>query len=330
MHFKDRERLLKEIEKQVRDSVENGELIILDDSAVNAYAYRKDGHNVVALTRGSIYSCLYTANLFMLSRDFFPDIGNETLFESEVKAVNYPPEISKDGDILLPTSGDEERRDVGYILAELAIRYMVYHEIGHHVLGHLEQYDEVLGLDCGEAGGPIQKVPDPDQFKMIESEADIYAAKKLMDELEGVADTWNPNFEVPLEMLELTMLMVAALVIVKENLNEELLSLQEIDDRKYTPAIIRLVVNLAVISLEKNTSLREQFRQMLAYEAEYGSGEQTTETVNDEESDLLLIETLSNVAVMSEQVYADLFVGSHDPAVFQSDFLGAEWWEHLE
>lgn len=363
MHFKDKERLLtdekrkmlgksplfapedfmladqqiltadffvSEIEKQVRDSVENGAFIILNDSSVNAYAYRREGYNVVALTLGSIYNCLYTANLFMLSKDFFPDIGNETLFDNEVRAVDFPAQTAEDGEISLPVSGDDERRNIGYIIAAMAIKYMVYHEIGHHVLGHLEQYDEVLGLDCGETGELVKNAANPEQFKRIEAEADLFAAEKLAGEFDELAEKWNPYFEVPLEHLEFSMLMIAALVIVKENLNEELLSVEEIEERKYVPAIVRLVLDMSVLVLEKNVHLREQFRQMLRYEAEDNPDVQSYNPVDEREIELLLIERMSNVAVMAEQVYADIFVGSYDPAVFQSDFLGYEWWRQLK
>ena len=41
----------------------------------NAYAYREEQQNIVAISLGSIYKCLYTANLFMLKDDFIPEAG---------------------------------------------------------------------------------------------------------------------------------------------------------------------------------------------------------------------------------------------------------------
>ena len=324
--------LTDELERRVRECVENGCLIVLNENAVNAYAYSRQGYNVVALTFGSIYRCIYTSDLFMLSENYFPEIGDEKACFSDVTTKLYPPENGDNGEISFPVSGDDERRNTGYMIASLAIKYMVYHEIGHHACGHLQTHREILGLDNGEAGRAIRTRLSPDEFKLIETEADTYAVQKLVSEFDELVERWNPYFEVPLGHLEMSLLLITALVIVKENLSEELFSLQEIDKSGYLPTIVRLIISLHTI-MGTDRQLTEEYREAMILNAEYLGQEELIDelrSLDNERLRVMLREYLANATVVFEQIYADIFLGRHDQAVFQSDFLGSEWWEKLQ
>ena len=321
--------LTDDLEKTVQECIENGCLIIFNEMPVNAYAYTRKGYSVVAITFGSIYKCIYAANLFMLSEDYFPDIGDVRACYSDVTAAAYPPKVGKGGEVLFHESGDDERRDAGYIIAAFAMKYIVYHEIGHHALGHLQKYNHVLGLECGEAGEGMRSRISPDEFKLIEMGADIYAVQKLVGEFDELSQRWSPYFEVPLGHLELVLLLMTALVIVKENLNEELLSVKEIDDSAYPPMIMRLVVSL-YITLETDKKLPDEYRQALILSAEVEGKESAAVNIDDESLKNMMMDYMINAVVSFEQIYADIFLGRHDQEVFQSDFLGSEWWQRLE
>ena len=324
--------LTDEMESRVRECIEDGCFIVLNEKAVNAYAYSREGYNVVALTFGSIYNSIYFADLFMLSEDYFPEIGDENASYSDVTTKKFPQIIRDNGEISFTVSGDDERRNCGYMIALLAIKYMVYHEIGHHACGHLQKYSEVLGLDSGELGKTIHTCLSPDELKKIETEADVYAVHKLVGEFDELLEKWNPYFEVPLGHLEMALLLITALVIVKENLNEEILSLEEIDESGYPPAIVRLSISLHKIS-RTDKQIIEEYRKALILNAEYEEHAGLVEefrNLNEERLRDMLTEYLSNVVVSFEQIYADISLGRHDQAVFQSEFLAYEWWKNLQ
>lgn len=320
--------LTEDLEKTVQECVENGCLIIFNEMPVNAYAYTRKGYSVVAITFGSIYKCLYAANLFMLSKDYYPDIGDVRACYSDVTAAAYPPKVGKGGEISFSESGDDERRDAGFIIVAFALKYIVYHEIGHHVLGHLQKYNHVLGLECGEAGEGMRSRISPDEFKLIEMGADIYAVQKLVGEFDDLSQRWSPYFEVPLGHLELALLLMTALVIVKENLNEELISVKEIDDSAYPPMIMRLVVSLIILETDKQ--LLDEYRQALILSAEVDGKESAAVNFDDESLKNMLMDYMTDAVSSFERIYADIFLGRHDQGVFQSDFLGREWWQSLK
>ena len=323
--------LINDLEGQVKSSVENGCFIILNEPAVNAYAYRMNGVNVVALSAGSLYRCIYAADLFMLSENFMPDVGDLNACYGDVAADAFPPEESEDGNIGFKTSADDERRNLGYMIAALAFKYMVYHEIGHHVCGHVDRLQDSLGLDSGETG--LSKVLSPDDYKMMETEADIFAVQKLADEFGDLMAKWNPFLEGELQELELFQLLETALVIVKENLSRDPLSIDEIEKGRYYPKMIRLIVDVTAVIVKLQKSLLAQFRFVLDNVPE------TRELVEsqmgpislDDQTELErgLLQYLILVVVSSEQIYGDIFWGSHDPIVFRSDMKAGEWWKRM-
>lgn len=133
--------LKNDLEAVVQECTENGRFIVLNEMSVNAYAYSMKAANVVALSYGSLYHCLYAANLLMLSEEYYPEIGDVRACYNDVNAQDYPPSVGTGGETLFYISGDDERRNTGYIIAAFAMKYMVYHEIGHHECGHLQKYN---------------------------------------------------------------------------------------------------------------------------------------------------------------------------------------------
>jgi len=106
----------------------NGFFIIINDEQVNAFAMKKNDISVVAINAGSIKKIMYSANLMMLSDKILLGIGDMSACRENIIAEEYP--ITEDGDnVLLYISGDSTREAVGYMIANLAVRFMLYHEI---------------------------------------------------------------------------------------------------------------------------------------------------------------------------------------------------------
>ena len=95
--------LTDDLEKTVQECIENGCLIIFNEMPVNAYAYTRKGYSVVAITFGSIYKCIYAANLFMLSKDYFPDIGDvRACYEVAIAVILFTRSV----DLLIDSNHD--------------------------------------------------------------------------------------------------------------------------------------------------------------------------------------------------------------------------------
>lgn len=127
----------------------NGFFIIINDEQVNAFAMKKNDISVVAINAGSIKKIMYSANLMMLSDKILLGIGDMSACRENIIAEEYP--ITEDGDnVLLYISGDSTREAVGYMIANLAVRFMLYHEIEHHEEGHVKRFNDKYSLFCKE------------------------------------------------------------------------------------------------------------------------------------------------------------------------------------
>jgi hypothetical protein len=122
------------------------EILIVDDPSLNACVTYDDGRDQVSIFRGA-FEHIYGTILGLLSTPaFFPAIGNA---EAEMPFPNLPREgfarvpvlrdaSNRDPDTPVRFPNDQTRMTVAQILADLALEFLVYHEIGHIVGGHLE------------------------------------------------------------------------------------------------------------------------------------------------------------------------------------------------
>ena len=203
----------------------NGFFIIINDEQVNAFAMKKNDISVVAINAGSIKKIMYSANLIMLSDKILLGIGDMSACRENIIAEEYP--ITEDGDnVLLYISGDSTREAVGYMIANLAVRFMLYHEIEHHEEGHVKRFNDKYSLFCKEVSNDKERI-ELEERKKREFEADMY--------------TYSEMFQ----------LLVPALVIVKENLCMDVHNNEQIENSFYLPNIIRVVIDFAIIFMDK-------------------------------------------------------------------------------
>lgn len=326
----DSEFLSKGLSDKVKKLVD-GRFVILDDDNVNAYAFIREGHRVVALTKGSLYQYIYLAQLFMLKEDFFPDIGNESLVckkntPSLTRLINVETGLPS-----FHVSNDNERRNAGYTIAALAVKFMVYHEIGHHFLGHLKDNELAFDLPVGENMERKQLGESNAAYRRMETEADFFAIQTLLKEFAEMELQWSPFFKVDLMHIEMASLLVVALVIVKESLGIEVFDERNVEKKRYLPKILRLIFALTTIVLSKDYNLEDSFREALIEVPETRKIiEESVGDVHIDDSDGLrkaLTAYLCNIAVFSEQTYADTCFGKYGFTAFGDDLKAMKWWK---
>lgn len=227
----------------------NGFFIIINDEQVNAFAMKKNDISVVAINAGSIKKIMYSANLTMLSDKILLGIGDMSACRENIIAEEYP--ITEDGDnVLLYISGDSTREAVGYMIANLAVRFMLYHEIEHHEEGHVKRFNDKYSLFCKEVSNDKERI-ELEERKKREFEADMYAMTQIVNDFEILAEIWGKVLNLEVTYSEMFQLLVPALVIVKENLCMDVHNNEQIENSFYLPNIIRVVIDFAIIFMDK-------------------------------------------------------------------------------
>lgn len=326
--FKDRI-LENELEELVENSI-NGRLMVLREDNVNAYAYLNDGVKVIAITEGAFYHCRYAANLFMLKDDFFPEIGTVADCYKDVSPALFPVKKTKNGGLVFPVSSSRERNSIGDIITSLAMRFITYHEIGHHFLGHLEKQSDAFERHHGGTSAFLNPMMRVDAYREMETEADIFSVQMILGELEKLQQKWASLFEVKISRLELVILLVVALVIVKEGFGTEDLLDEDYDTNPYLPKFIRLIFNISTVVMEDKGELQEELEKILNVDLRtkeiVESCDRLISTKDESDRRNRLISYLSNIAVFSEQTYKEIFYGTYSPMVFWEDLNTARWW----
>lgn len=177
------------------------EFILINDSSTNAIATSIKNIPIVGLYIGSITEVEYNVNLM---------IGS--IFESNFLMERFKPkkifignegvlEIRSDDSLL----GYKDERVLSYMITETALRFLVLHEIGHHVRGHIAKISNNYNKFA------LLKASDNTNSD-YEIDADTFASEKLAQEfplvLQGLVSCKEYLNEFTIEEIELMALNV--------------------------------------------------------------------------------------------------------------------------
>lgn len=122
------------------------EILIVDDASLNACATHHSGCDRIYIFRGSLEHIYGTILGLLSTPTFFPTIGdvNNEVRPENLPAGRFPPvpllknvsDADRNTRLFFPN--DQTRMTLAQVLAELALEFLIYHEIGHIVGGHLE------------------------------------------------------------------------------------------------------------------------------------------------------------------------------------------------
>ena len=182
---------------------------ILDDIQLNALtASRQDGY-VIRVNRGVLQHVFGTTLGLCCCTDFLPNVGNAAgEMEPTLTAGRFPPipllEEDDDTNILVPR--DQTRGTIAHMLAEIAIHFLLYHEIGHVVGGHIELLRSTPGTTWSlpEYTSTGSEERSTSLRHALECDADAFAchvssnaltAKVMADEVSNLmqTDLWPPE-----------------------------------------------------------------------------------------------------------------------------------------
>ncbi len=330
--------IVSELQVEVESILGKGCFVMIDNENVNACAMEKDGVAIVALYAGTIRKMLCDASILMLSDEFLSGVGNMEACYHDVKADEHGLRADE-GDqsvLLMDISGDPIRENVGYMIASLAIHFIIYHEVGHHKLGHIRKLKEKYNLFYQEAVPAEISEEYAGERKQMELDADLYAADRIVEKMDSLMGRWGEYLDVDFGYSEMFQLLVPALVLIKENLPIEAYSVQEIEKSFYFPNIIRIVLSAIVVARTPHVKEvlwndilvafleEEEFRKQ--FEEENGivvldDSRQLTEAAYER--------FYAQMIAGTEQLYTEIFAGNYLPVMFQTDIKAMNWFLYL-
>ena len=159
------------------------EIFIVDSASLNAYATDHSGCDRIYIFRGAFEHIYGTMQGLLSTPTFFPTIGDAN---KEVRPEYLPRGRFPPVPLLRSVSGydrttplffpnDQTRMTLAQVLAELAVEFLIYHEVGHVVGGHLE-----ILRNCGDVAAIAEfqqtaKHQDYAFRQLLECDADAFA-----------------------------------------------------------------------------------------------------------------------------------------------------------
>jgi hypothetical protein len=159
-------------------------VIVVDSSELNAYAAADGHHDSIYIFRGTLER-LYGTILGLLSTpSFLPAIGSihVEVVPENLPANGFPPvpllRNASNADECTPVffPNDQTRMDVGAMMVDLALEFLIYHEIGHVVGGHLEiPRSSASPSTISEFARPVNESDACIPEQVLECDADAFA-----------------------------------------------------------------------------------------------------------------------------------------------------------
>lgn len=326
--------VMLQLQSKVEALIGDGCFALIDKEEVNAFAMEQDGVPIIALYAGAIKKILCAASVMMLSDAFLPEVGDMSACYHNISSDMCTLKTDEEDDSFLKmtVSGDPCRENVGYMIACLAVHFVVYHEVGHHMKGHVKKLKEKYNLFYSET--PYTWISNEylEERKQMELEADMYAVDMLIEKIDSLMECWGKYLNMDITYSEMFQLIVPALVIVKENLPTEVLRVDEIEKGYYLPNIIRISIIVMIIAsnphikkvvypdllelFTEDEEFKVQFEEFSGIKVFDDNLQLTTEAYE---------EYYSLMIVNAEQLYADIFVGNHLGTTFLSDVKAINW-----
>lgn len=326
--------VMLQLQTEVETLIGSGCFVLIEKEEVNAFAIEKDGIPIIALCAGTLKKVLSASSLLMLSDTFLPEVGDMAACYHDISFDAHAPKNDENDDSVLKmtVSGDPCRENIGYMIAYLAIHFVVYHEVGHHEKGHVKKLKEKYNLYYSET--PYTCISDEylEERKRMELEADIYAIDMLIEKIDGLMECWGRHLDMDVTYSEIFQLIVSALVIIKENLPTEVWRAEEVEKGYYLPNIIRISIIIMIMAnkphikkimypdilelFTEDEKFRMQFEEFYEIEV-FDANSQLTEEAYEFFFSLMIAK--------SEHLYADIFVGNHLNTTFLSDVKALNW-----
>lgn len=326
--------VMLQLQAEIEPLIGDGCFALIDKDEVNAFAMEEDGIPIIALYTGTISKILCSAGVLMLSDAFLPEVGDMSACYHDIspEMLTLKADSENNAVLKMTVSGDPCRENIGYMIASLAVHFIVYHEVGHHVKGHVRKLKDKYNLFYSET--PYTYVSDEylEERKQMELEADMYAADMLIEKMDSLMTRWSLYLDMDITYSEMFQLIIPALVIVKENLPTVAVRVEDIEKGFYLPNIIRITVIIMVMANQPHIKkvVYPDILELFTEDKEFRGEFESLYGINvfDDTSQLTreaYEKFYSLMIVNAEQLYADIFIGNHSKKTFLSEIKALNW-----
>lgn len=197
-------------------------ICFIDNQQYNAKVKTDGDLTVIEINIGVIMQIYHLAFLIMMSDIFFPELsGGEAIDQMELLDFELPRiELREDNfkEINFYSGpSDPIRVAVAQVIAMFGIEFVIFHEMGHILGGHLEYIKNTLGIHELLAQGSDQiiseRIKDNITYQTIEMDADAIAVHLLLENAlckrEHIIDVFLKGHKMNLSKLIMVAVVIA-------------------------------------------------------------------------------------------------------------------------
>ncbi|PIE94593.1 hypothetical protein CO726_13480 [Bacillus fungorum] len=215
---------------------------------INGIAFIKDNDDYVHINEGALYKVYKKFSELVISGAF-----SEYTYIKQVAncQVNLENEEVTEEQFIYKIPDDYNGKLISEYLSMFAMKFIILHELGHHINGHLLYIKEKYGVNSWYTRGNRQNVPDV-LIRTLEMDADAFAISQLVREFQEliINDSKFSSLAMPNEIkLGLFIFAIHVLfIILGEGIEPD------VSSSKYMIRKARYVYNISC--LETNLKLR--------------------------------------------------------------------------
>lgn len=165
----------------------------------NAVAYEIGDRAYINISIATAMQVYHHALLTMGRGELLPEGGKEDPYEGKYRIEEFEiPQIcpydEKYKQIAFYAGPDNpKRRKIAELITLFGMEFMIFHEMGHHIGGHLRFLSEEFGLQELYAQGNTAAI-DPQIYQMLETDADAVAIATLLESISTKIDFYKDEF----------------------------------------------------------------------------------------------------------------------------------------
>lgn len=171
------------------------DLNFYEEITFNAVSYMDDSKSRVDISAGVLVLMYHHAQLVMMATQVIPELGVGEPYTGELSIWDFelpeiiPLESGLKQIAFYEGSNNPVRRRFGELTALLGAEFIAFHELGHHIGGHISYIKEKMGLQKLYLQNEV-KCTESTMFQLLEMDADSIALCTLLENTMTKADLY--------------------------------------------------------------------------------------------------------------------------------------------
>lgn len=226
------------------------QVMFSENEDFNAVAYEIGNRSYINVSIATIMQIYHHVLLLMKREELLPKIGEEVLFKGKYRIEEFDvPEICQYNrefkQIAFYEGPDNpKRKKIAELIALFGMEFMMFHELGHHIGGHLRFLKETLGVQRLYAQGN-SIVIDSKVYQMLETDADAIAIATLLESISTKIKFYKEYFLNGVEELIPHCVIIAVTTVFFLMEREDYF--YNIDNAKYLPRDMRFMLVIRIL-----------------------------------------------------------------------------------